>query len=915
MTSESYQRFRKWCHERGARLDQPLRLEELDDRSLSLTLTDFAARRAPATQLDSLHSLVQDDAASVQPPAGAAEPASAGDLEHSLASQSPEGAADNRPATVLPAPTTRYEVLHAIAGGMGLCCFCFDHQAGFPFVIKTFRSDRFARSAATLPEFLREVAVWTGLGTHANLVRAYGVRLIQNQPYLFLEFIHGPNLRERIRQMPLAAGDVVELMLQTCRALRHARNCTPGFVHGDLKPSNLLLGPRWLKVTDFGLARSGAETQRGPAGTPAYMAPELWLHQKVSSRTDVYALGVVAWEALTGRRPFDGKTAAEIESAHLAGRMSAWGDGDRELAPLLRACLQRSAAERPGLLELWAELRRLRNRSRLPARLFAAERGPRAQRQRLEFQFEQFRKRGQIGGALEFGEEFGGGVVEAIRSQLEALAELPSGPELTQRLWTLSALHAHCPEAFTDWNAWHLELTAASLRAGPLPGLFAPQVRLLGADLSKAQLRGAFLAGAALAGAQLDHADLRAASLAGADLRDASLRGADLRFATLDGAELAGACFEAARLDGVSLLGSLGASLPTASPPQAEGAFRTRLSPLPHTALAVRWQGGAWELRGSKRLWCHDARTLSPAAARKASTVAELLAWTSTGVWALRGRRGRIQIERNGASEVTVKTRLAWRPVGLFAPDGSRLGLLREDEDRLAVFDSRDGEPAERMRLQESSLPLALAPRGAALALANLQVIPLADAPQALWKLSLLADGCEGYGAQGPSEEQLPPRLPDPAAAARKALERWGHRHQGIVAPAHALAFSPRGRVLAARGLSPDPLHRFGGPWMEAIRVFDEKSGTIAELPDRGVSREAQSAEQDRGFLVFSPDGRWLASYRPPELSLWQPVGSRLLLRKELPGLRCLAFAPGETLRLGCLYDSGKSLLVIEQRS
>src|SRR5690606_26009150 len=139
--------------------------------------------------------------------------------------------------------------------------------------------------------------------------------------FLILEFVEGRPLTELIARGPLPIGRVMDIALQIAAALEAAHG--RGIVHRDLKPDNILLVEReaqgdFAKVLDFGIAKvpqgtgasSGPITQVGMVyGTPEYMAPEQALGQEVDARADLYALGVIIYELLTGKRPYEGAAA------------------------------------------------------------------------------------------------------------------------------------------------------------------------------------------------------------------------------------------------------------------------------------------------------------------------------------------------------------------------------------------------------------------------------------------------------------------------------------------------------------------------------------------------------------------------------------------------------------------------------
>ncbi len=536
-----------------------------------------------------------------------------------------------------------YELLGVLTGGMGELFVCYDHGAGLPFVLKTFRDDVFEGNARILPAFVRELTFWCGLRPHPNIVRAYGSRMLDGKPHLFLELVCGPTLAEVLREGPLAPADAVELGLQICAALHHACLHSVHFVHGDLKPSNLLIAGEQAKLTDFGLMRTtwrpGADR---PAGTPPYMAPELWRGEGLSEKTDVYALGVLLWEVLGGRRPFPEKEVRALREAHLLRpappvRLSrVWS----LLGITILSCLAKKPAERPGLEELETVFGSLRKAGE--AERFKTATG-RFQRLRKAVQ-RWLPERPVV--LPELGSQPSSGVEATIRARLVRVLSKPLDAKGLDTLCALSRLRGRHARAFTELpptsckapralaeradlrelylpcgDFSELELRGSNLAGADLRRSLWRRARLLrvhlgGADLREADLREATLTevdlrGARLRGANLVAVDLRSchppeeledcnlsdARLEGLDLRRMRLQGADLRGAHFQGTDLRGADLRRARLEGVDLRRSPleGANLRGAQiGPKTrlpEGFERARLGPDPllGTVLAERF--------------------------------------------------------------------------------------------------------------------------------------------------------------------------------------------------------------------------------------------------------------------------------------------------------------------------------------
>jgi serine/threonine-protein kinase len=202
------------------------------------------------------------------------------------------------------------------SGGMGSVFEAEDLKLGRRCAVKLLREDLAAKPTARR-RFEREASL-LGRLTHENIVSLLDVGVAADgRAYLVLEYLHGRTLRAELQQAGVRpVGRILEIVSQVARGLCHAH--AAGVVHRDLKPENILLtahadGRLLVKLLDFGIARQGdgsgesiTATDTG-IGTAAYMAPEQARGDKsLDAATDVYALGAVVYEALAGRRPYDG---------------------------------------------------------------------------------------------------------------------------------------------------------------------------------------------------------------------------------------------------------------------------------------------------------------------------------------------------------------------------------------------------------------------------------------------------------------------------------------------------------------------------------------------------------------------------------------------------------------------------------
>jgi len=205
---------------------------------------------------------------------------------------------------------------------------------------------------------------------HPGIVSVYDFgQLPGGRFYLAMEYVVGERLDQLVARGALSAADALPLLGQLAEAVAHAHQ--HGVVHRDLKPGNVLVseraGKRELRVLDFGIAKiiapeyqeSGVLTLQGEVfGSPAYMAPEQWQARPATPAMDVYSIGCLAFELLTGSPPFPGRR-MELMHAHLTAAPPALPGVPAEVAALVHACLAKSPAERPTSGELPQRLARL----------------------------------------------------------------------------------------------------------------------------------------------------------------------------------------------------------------------------------------------------------------------------------------------------------------------------------------------------------------------------------------------------------------------------------------------------------------------------------------------------------------------------------------------------------------------------
>ncbi len=221
----------------------------------------------------------------------------------------------------------RYEVRSLVgAGGMGEVYLAHDTKLERKVALKLLLA-RYTTSEDRLRRFSQEARAASGLN-HPNIVTVHDVDVHDGTHYITTEFVEGETLRGRLRRGRIPLSEALQIATQVADALAAAHR--EGIVHRDIKPENILLRPDgYVKVVDFGLAkladdgadhgetlaptRAVVETDAGVIlGTVAYMSPEQARGLPVDARTDVWSLGVVLYEMIAGRRPFDGPTSSDI---------------------------------------------------------------------------------------------------------------------------------------------------------------------------------------------------------------------------------------------------------------------------------------------------------------------------------------------------------------------------------------------------------------------------------------------------------------------------------------------------------------------------------------------------------------------------------------------------------------------------
>lgn len=253
---------------------------------------------------------------------------------------------------------SRYRIERPLGeGGMGRVYEALDQQLGRRVAVKVIRSG--VADPVGRERFLREARSAAAL-SHPNACQLYEVAEHDGNPFLVMEFLEGEPLSERLTQGPLSRDEAAEVIFALMDALDAFHKA--GLIHRDLKPSNVFLTQQGAKLLDFGLARhtQRSEAVTAPAltvpgavtGTLRYMAPEQITGDAVDARTDIFALGVLLHEMLTGRIPFGAETNADWLNAVLTKEAQPLEDPQLQaINPIVMQALRRKPEERYASVE------------------------------------------------------------------------------------------------------------------------------------------------------------------------------------------------------------------------------------------------------------------------------------------------------------------------------------------------------------------------------------------------------------------------------------------------------------------------------------------------------------------------------------------------------------------------------------
>jgi eukaryotic-like serine/threonine-protein kinase len=245
----------------------------------------------------------------------------------------------------------RYRIVGLLGkGGMGEVYRAEDLTLG-QLVAMKFLPEAMVRDEEWLTRFRNEVRAARQV-SHPNVCRVYDIGDADSHTFLTMEFIQGEDLASLLRRIGRLSPDkAAEMARGLCAGLAAAHD--KGVLHRDLKPANVMIDEQGrVRLADFGLAGGDAGAEGGLAGTPAYMAPELFERQPATVQSDIYALGLVLYEMFTGRPAFVGNTVGDLARQHRETTPTRITQIVGEIDPLtdriIQRCLAKNPAERPA---------------------------------------------------------------------------------------------------------------------------------------------------------------------------------------------------------------------------------------------------------------------------------------------------------------------------------------------------------------------------------------------------------------------------------------------------------------------------------------------------------------------------------------------------------------------------------------
>jgi serine/threonine-protein kinase len=246
----------------------------------------------------------------------------------------------------------RYEIQEELGkGGMAVVCRARDRMLERLVAVKILRQD-YSSDPAFQERFRQEAMAAANL-SHPNIVTVHDFGFDRGQLFIVMEYVPGTDLKTLIRRRGrFRPDDALPLLIQACAGIGYAHRA--GLVHCDIKPQNMLVTPDGrLKVTDFGIARALAsihpeEQSEIVWGSPQYYAPEQAAGAAPAPASDVYSLGIIMYEMLTGSLPFHASTAAEFARLHLDAEPPLLTEMVPEVSPILEQIVLKVLSKEPS---------------------------------------------------------------------------------------------------------------------------------------------------------------------------------------------------------------------------------------------------------------------------------------------------------------------------------------------------------------------------------------------------------------------------------------------------------------------------------------------------------------------------------------------------------------------------------------
>jgi serine/threonine protein kinase len=234
-------------------------------------------------------------------------------------------------------------------GAMGTVYKAHDPNIDRTVAIKTIHQNLLDEDDNNFLSYFKREAQAAGRLNHPNIVAIYGFGEQGSTPYLVMEYAPGQTLAQKLKNGKVGVEESLSIVLQILHALEHAH--THKVVHRDIKPANIILDNGIAKVMDFGIAKIETTdlTMMGDVkGTPGYMSPEQWQGKTVDHRSDLFSTGVILYQLLTGDKPFNGDTQANVLHRTLNTNPAAPSKLNPEVLLAFDGVVEKAIAKDPG---------------------------------------------------------------------------------------------------------------------------------------------------------------------------------------------------------------------------------------------------------------------------------------------------------------------------------------------------------------------------------------------------------------------------------------------------------------------------------------------------------------------------------------------------------------------------------------